>query len=150
MLKILHKGIQVNLDLDTTGFTGDVEADTALVAAMGLEAGCLVGINATGKCELSDGLAAAPYVLGFLVNDAVGYFYENKPALASNKLAVTLGNCVVITNKTIAGVTAGDKLYSQDTTPGTIGTVADNTDGIAVGVAGNDVALDGDELTVYV
>jgi len=100
MLKILHKGLQVNLDLDTSGFTGDVQQDSALPYILSLVGGKQVGVDVGGKVQLADGLPASLVEpLGFLINDAAGYFFENKPALASLKVAVCVGPMIGITDQ---------------------------------------------------
>jgi hypothetical protein len=100
MLQILHKGIQMSLDLDTTSFTGDVEHDAALAYIQGLDAGRIAGINASGYAALADGaIANSIFPIGFIINDAAGYFFENKPAIASKKISVTFGGCVIITDQ---------------------------------------------------
>lgn len=115
MLKILHKNTQMSLDIDDTDFNGDIQHDTALPYIVGLVAGRVVGVNpATGAVALADGAAAGTiYPLGFLINDAAGYFYENKPALASGKVGITHGDCVVITDQidTTETFAPGDKVY---------------------------------------
>jgi len=58
MLQILHKGIQANLDLDTSTFTGVLEDDLQLAYVTDMIAGRLVGLDDTGLMQLADGLTA--------------------------------------------------------------------------------------------
>lgn len=111
MLKILHKGFQANLPLDPAALTGDVEADSASAYIQGLKGGRLVTVVKHGV-NLCDG--ETEEIIGFLVNDAAGYFYENKPALASGLVAVSVGNQLVVTDQidTTETFGAGDKLYA--------------------------------------
>jgi hypothetical protein len=114
MLQILHKGIQMSLDLDTTSFTGNAETDSALAYIQALDAGMVAGYDADGYAQLADGAAAGDVTpMGFIINDAAGSFFENKPAIASGKLTITFGNCVIITNKIDTSETFApkDRLY---------------------------------------
>lgn len=118
MLQILHKGLQISLDLDTTDFTGDVEADAALAYIQALDAGMIAAIDSDGYAQLADGaIANSLEPMGFIINDAAGYFFENKPAIASKKIAVTLGNCVIITDKIDTALTfdEGEPVYCGTT-----------------------------------
>lgn len=112
MLKILHKGFQANLPLDQTGFTGDVQHDSELDYTRSLVGGRFVAMTDKGLC-LADGGNVKQHCVGILVNDAAGYFYENKPAIASGLAAVSVGNQMVITDQIAPGITiaVGDKLY---------------------------------------
>lgn len=110
MLKILHKGFQANLPLDKTGFTGDLEHDAALANVTSIIGGRCLTVKPAGVA-LCDG-ATDPFV-GFAINDAAGYFFENKPALASGIVPVSVGNQVAVsdqidTTKTFA---IGDRVY---------------------------------------
>lgn len=119
MLQILHKGLQISLNLDVSSFTGNIETDAALSYIQGLDAGCLAGYDTDGYAQLADGAVAnAIRPIGFIINDAAGNFFENKPALASKKIAVTLGNCVVISNKIDTAITfdEGDPVYCGTST----------------------------------
>lgn len=110
MLQILHKGIQISLDLDTTDFNGNAEHDAALAYIQGLDGGMFAGVDADGYAQLADGDPAGDVTpVGFLINDAAGYFFENKPALASKMVAVTFGNCVVITDQIDTALTFAPK-----------------------------------------
>lgn len=118
MLQILHKGLQISLNLDTSSFTGDVEADAALAYIQELDAGRIAGIDSSGFAQLADGAIANDLEpMGFIINDAAGYFFENKPAIASKKIAITFGNCVIITDQIDPALTfdEGDPLYCGTT-----------------------------------
>jgi hypothetical protein len=143
--------VRVSLDVDQSGWTGDIEADAALLAS--LKGGRIVGVNASGKVALADGaLAGVVQPLGFLIVDAAGYFYENKPALASGKVAITHGNCVVITDQLKSGVTfaAGDLVYCG--TGADVGMVVKTvaTGATPIGVALTAASGAGAELTIAV
>lgn len=114
MLKILQKGNQYQLPLDESAFTGDIAVDSALASVTALVSGRVAAVDAAGYCVLADGddtAGAVPF--GFIINDAAGYFYENKPALASGVVAVTFGNCVVQTDQIDTALTfaPGELLY---------------------------------------
>lgn len=114
MLLIHHKGIHISLPLDTTSFNGDVEHDSKLTYIQNLAAGCVAGIATTGKVQLADGDPSANILpLGFIVNDAAGFFFMNKPAVASKELAITHSPCMISTDKVKAGqsFTPGQKVY---------------------------------------
>lgn len=114
MLLIHHKGIHVSLDLDTTGFTGDVEHDSALPYVQGLIGGRLAAINSTGNAVLADGDPAVnKHPLGFIINDAAGAFFMNKPTIASKEVAITHSPCMISTDqvKTGQSFTPGQKVY---------------------------------------
>lgn len=116
MLLIHHKGIHISLDLDTTNFTGDVDHDSKLTYVQGLKGGRVAALSSTGKVVLADGLAAsALFPLGFIVNDASGYFMMNTPALASKEVAVTFSPCVISTDQFDATkvYVPGQKLYAD-------------------------------------
>lgn len=152
MLKILHKGIQANLDLDKTTLTGDLEADAQSAYVQSLVGGKLVGVDANGV-QLADGADLAATTLGFLVNDAAGYFFENKPALASGKVAATLGNCVVITDQIDTALTfaAGEKLYAgTGANVGKVTNVEPAVGAAVIGIAGSSASASAPELLIYV
>jgi hypothetical protein len=114
MLLIHHKGIHISLDLNTAGFNGDVDHDANLSYVQGLKAGRVATVDNTGKVILADGLAAsAKFPMGFIVNDAAGYFMMNKPAIASKEVAITFSPCVISTDQFDATkvYTPGEKLY---------------------------------------
>ncbi len=114
MLKIQHKGIQASIDLNQTGFTGDVAEDSKLAYVQSLKAGRLIAVTPDGAALADGDPAEDATAIGFLINDAEGYFYENKPALASGKVAITVGNCVVVTDQidTAETFAPGDALYA--------------------------------------
>lgn len=119
MLQILHKGLQISLDLDTSSFTGVVETDVALDYIQGLDAGRIAGYNTSGYAALADGAIANEILpLGFIINDAAGEYWENKPAIASEKIGITFGNCVIITDQidTALTFTPGQKVYCGTST----------------------------------
>lgn len=115
MLKILHKGNQISLDIDPALMDLDVNAFQKNATVLSFVGGKVVGYDiSTGVVGLADGAAAGDCdAVGFLINDLSGYFYENKPGLASGKVGVTFGNCVVITDQIAPGKTfqKGQKLY---------------------------------------
>lgn len=154
MLQILHKGIQISLDLDTTDFTGDTEHDAALAYIQGLDAGMFGGIDANGYAQLADGDPAGDVTpLGFLINDAAGYFFENKPALASKMVAITFGNCVVVTDKIDTALTFAPKdlLYvGTGAKIGLITNVAPDAASRCIGVALSSASLATPNLTIAV
>lgn len=156
MLQILHKGIQANLDLDNSSFTGVLEDDLQLAYITGLLGGRIVGLDSNGKVQLADGLPASSLEpIGFLINDAGGYFFENKPAMASLKVAITFGNCVIITDQIETGETfaPGDKLYCGTVGVGDgIGLVTKTAAAGAtlLGIAGSAASLASPELLIYV
>ena len=154
MLTILHKGIQANLVLNPTGMTGDIAHDSALAYITGLDAGVLVGIDTSGYVKLADGDVDGTWIepIGFLVRDAAGYFYENKPALASMRAAVTFGACVVVTDKIDTALTfnQGQRLYcGTGAKAGLITNVAPDAVARIIGIAGSDASLASPSLTVY-
>jgi len=114
MLKILHKGIQASLNLDQSGLTGDVEQDSKNAYVMSLVGGRLVSLDASANVQLADGEVHTTKPIGFVINDANGYFYQNIPAAASGKVPVTVGNCIVITDQLADGITVvpGELLYA--------------------------------------
>lgn len=152
MLKILHKGIQISADLDPAKVNLDVEAFAIDTYIQGLKAGCAVTITASGVA-LADGAAASnkPFV-GFLINDTAGYFYENKPALASGKVGVTFGNSVVVTDQidTTETFAPGDLLYVGTSTEVGLITKTAPTGAVAIGVALSAASASSPELTIAV
>jgi len=151
-LKILHKGLQISLDLDQSAWTGDIEADAATLASF--KSGRVAGVNtANGKAALADGAAAGTVKqIGFIINDANGYFYENKPALASGKLAVTHGACVVSTDQLKSGVsfTAGQLVYVGTGADAGLIVSAQPTGATAIGIALTSASGAGAELQIAV
>ncbi len=111
MLKILNKGIQITAPLDTSDFTGDLETDSKLPYIQGLVGGRLVTITADGVV-LADAAEAHTFV-GLIINDASGYFMENKPALASGMLAISCGGQMAVSDQIVTSETfaIGDLLY---------------------------------------
>jgi hypothetical protein len=153
MLQILHKGLQISLNLDVSGFTGDVEADAALDYIQGLDAGCIAGYDTDGYAQLADGAVAnAIRPMGFIINDAAGYFFENKPAIGSKKIAITLGNCVIISNKIDTAITfdEGDPVYCGTTGKLGLLTSAEATGARLLGIAMSTASSAAPNLTVAV
>lgn len=154
MLKILHKGIQYNAPLDKTGFTGDVATDAQLASVTSLVAGRLATLGANGVA-LAD--AAEGHVFaGFIINDAAGYFMENKPALASGLVPLSIGIQVVVTDQIVSTETfaIGDKLYiGSGANAGKVTKTPPTGAGANVkpiGVAGSTASAAAPELTVIV
>lgn len=154
MLSILHKGIQYNAPLDKTGFTGDVAHDAALASVTALVSGRIATLTATGVAlaDASDGDIAA----GFIINDAAGYFMENKPALASGLIPLSVGNQVVVTDQIVTSETfaIGDLLYiGSDANAGLVTKtvpVGNDANKNPIGVAGSTASASSPALTVIV
>jgi hypothetical protein len=137
MLQILHKGIQMSIPMDQTGFTGNIATDSVLSVVTKMVGGRVAALTSAGLATLADGASAGGLsALGFIINDAAGYFFENKPALASAMIAITMGPCVIITDQ-IASVTfaIGDPVYAG--TSGNVGLVTNvlPTGGRLLGIA---------------
>lgn len=115
MIKILHRGIQINLDLDTTNFTGVATEDNQIAYLKSLKAGKMVGVNTNGKVALADNKNVTP--LGWICVDASANPLENYPSVGSEKLAVAFGDCVIETDQLESGITfaAGDLVYASAT-----------------------------------
>ena len=121
ILQILHKGLQLSIPQDQTGFTGNLQSDLALAVVTKMVAGRIVGINtvtttgAIGYAGLGDGLVTSPYAvpLGVLINDAAGYFFENPAAYASGMVAIIKGPAMIITDQWNVGdtFTPGVEVY---------------------------------------
>jgi len=155
MLEIRHRGINVNLDIDQDGFTGDVEVDAALAYVVSLKAGRIAGLDSDGYVQLADGSADSASVqqipMGFIINDAAGYFYENKPALASKKVPVIMGNCLIVTDQidTTLTFTPNDVLYVGTGATAGLVTNVPSTSGYVIGVAGSSASSAAPELLIY-
>lgn len=154
MLKILHKGIQFNAPLDKTGFIGDVAVDSALASVTALVAGRLATLGSAGV-KLANADAGDTFA-GFIINDAAGYFMENKPALASGLVPLSIGAQVVVTDQIVSTETfaIGDKLYiGSATNKGKVTKTAPTGEGAntkPIGVAGSTASAAAPELTVIV
>lgn len=153
MLKILHKGHQISLDQDQTGFTGVVATDTALTVVTKMKAGRVAAIKSDGTATLADGAIANNLdPIGFIINDAAGYFFENVPAIASGKIAVTFGPCVIITDQILTSETfqPGDKLYCGSS--GNVGLITKTqpTNARLLGIALSSASSAAPELTIAV
>lgn len=120
MIKILHRGIQINLDLNTTNFTGVATTDNQIAYLKSLVAGKMVGVDTNGKVALADNQNVKP--LGFVCVDASANPLENYPSVGSQKLAVAYGDCVIETDQLEASITfaAGDLVYASKTS-GSVG-----------------------------
>jgi hypothetical protein len=153
MLQILHKGNQISLDLDTSSFTGDIETDAALAYIQGLDAGRIIGINVSGYAALADGaIANSIHPVGFLINDAAGYFFENKPAIASKKVASTWGNCVIITDQIDTALTFTPSQYVYAGTSTKVGLVTNvpPTNARPIGITMSSASSASPNLTILV
>ena len=153
MLQILHKGIQMSLDLDTSSFTGDVETDAALTYITGLSAGRIAGYNTSGYAALADGAIANEILpLGFIINDAAGEFFENKPAIASKKIGITFGNCVIVTDAidTTLTFTPGQKVYAGTSTKVGLVTNVAPTNARCIGITLSSASSASPNLTIAV
>lgn len=155
MLAFQHKGRTVNMPLNVSGLTGDAVVDSASTYIQGLVAGRVVALTSTG-IALADSVVVTPMQpLGFLLNDAAGYFYENKPALASGLVSVTRGpENVVITDQIDTTLTfaVGDLLYvSTGAKAGLITNVKPtgaNSNPVVVGQASSTASVSAPQLTV--
>lgn len=153
MLKILAKGNQVSLDLDTSSFVGDIQTDSGSPYIQSLVGGRVVCLDEAGKIQLRDGGVQTTSHVGFLINDAAGYFYENKPALASGMAPTTFGNCVVVTDQIDPSKTfkAGERVYAgTGAAIGLLTNVAPYQGAEPVGIAGNAASIASPELKVFV
>ena len=153
MLQILHKGIHINLDLDTTSWTGDVDHDSNLQYMKDLVAGKLVALDTNGKIQLADGDPTHNLpAIGFNVLDASGYFMQNKPAVAAKILGVTGSPCVVITDQidTALQFLPGQELYCGTT--GKLGLVTNVPAANApiIGIAGSTASAAAPQLKIFV
>jgi hypothetical protein len=116
--------------MDQTGFTGVINSDALLPVVTKMVGGRVAALDSAGVLTLADGNEANGAVpLGFIINDAAGYFFENKPAFASGMISLTYGPGVVITDQINTTLTfaIGDILYVDS---------ASNTTGNAAGWAG--------------
>lgn len=115
MLKILHKGIQVSGQIDPAllADAGLLWADSENPDLQALKGGKLITKDSNGYVKVADGATDGQKVLGFLILDAEGRFFENRPALGSGSVAYTFGNTVVVTDQIDTDETfaPGDELY---------------------------------------
>jgi hypothetical protein len=111
MLKIMHKGIHANLPINKTGLSGIATDDALNAYIQSLKGGRAVTLTSLGVA-LADAGAGSSF-LGFLINDAAGYPYENIPALASGFVSVAYGNCVITTDQInpVEVFDVGDLIY---------------------------------------
>lgn len=154
MLKILFKGIQPSLDLDLANAPGGLLEDEIGGATRtyleALKGGRLCAIGSNGKAKLCDGAADQP--IGFIINDCLGGFYENKPAYASGKLASTYGETVVITDQIDTALTfaPGEKLYAgTGAKTGLVTNVSPGAGAVVIGVAASAASAAAPELKIF-
>lgn len=88
MMDLRYEALQINLEVNPSGMTGDLAADSKLAYVQSLKAGRAVTVDANGYIALVDS-ASSTSLIGFLLLDAEGSFFENKPALSSRRMAVT-------------------------------------------------------------
>lgn len=141
MFQIQYKGMAVNLDLDTTNFTGDTEHDAALSYVTRLVAGKIVALDSNGKVQIADGDPANELLpVGFLMQDAAGYFMQNKPAIAGKKVAATFGVYGLLTDQIDTALTfaPGQLLYcGTGAKAGLVTNVKPAATALSIGVAGS-------------
>lgn len=153
MLAFQHKGRTVNMPLNTSGLTGDAVVDSTSGYIMGLVAGRFVALTAQGVALADSNTPMRP--LGFLLNDTAGYFYENKPALASGLVSVTRGAenvCITDQIDTTLTFNVGDLLYvGTGSKAGLLTNVAPTGQGanpIVIGQASSPASVSAPQLTV--
>jgi len=145
MLQILQKGLQVSIPIDPELITGNPAVDSVNATIVGFVAGKLLAIDSDGYAVLADGdtdETATSRALGFIVRDAAGYFYENKPALASGLLSIAYGPCKVISDQIGADAvfTPGSLIYAgTNTNVGLLVAIAPDVAAVPVGIALNAV-----------
>jgi len=160
MLQILHKGSQISLPLnpalDTMLVDGIVYSDSVPAYLAQFVGGKVVTMEADGYVALCDGADSTKRCLGFVIDDAAGSFFENKPAVASGQLGIaSLGFGEVITDQinTTKTFKPGDLLYADtganaglvtNATPATGSNVAQ-----VIGIAGSAASLAAPSLTIF-
>jgi hypothetical protein len=155
MLSFVHKGRTLNLPIDTTSLTGNVQTDSTSSYILSMVGGKVLALGPNGL-ELADnasGTAALTRPIGFLVNDMAGYFFENKPALASGLAAVAVGTENTIqTDQINTSLTfaLGDELYVDTGANAGLITNVKPTNGIAIGRALSTASASSPLLTVQV
>lgn len=155
MLAYQHKGRTVNMPLDVSGLTGDAQVDSSSLYIQTLVGGRFVALTAQGVA-LADSASATPMQpLGFLVNDAAGYFFENKPALASGLVSVTRGPenvCITDQIDTTLTYAVGDLLYvGSGNKAGLVTNVKPtgaNANPVCIGQASSTASVSAPQLTV--
>jgi len=113
-LQILQKGIQISVPMDQTGFTGVIQTDVQLAVVQKMVGGRVAALNSSGVATLADGLGTSGLeALGFIINDAAGYFFENVPAVASGMIALVMGPAYLVSDQIDPSLTyaVGDRLY---------------------------------------
>ena len=111
MLNIIYinGSIDGTVELDPAQLTGDLQTDVASAYIRGLSMGRLASFDANGYAKLAED---GDMMYGVLVNNATGGNYENVPAIASGKVAMLIGGCVVETDQIVDNnVVPGDPLY---------------------------------------
>jgi hypothetical protein len=153
MLKVLHDGIRYSVDIDPATLTGDYEVDSALAYVVSLVGGRVGAIDTDGYAQLADGTVGNNLLqMGFIINDAAGYFYENKPALASRKIPLLVGNCVVISDQIDTGDTFTPGVEVFVGTGAALGLLTTTQTGTAprMGIALSAASAASPNLTLYV
>ena len=153
MFQIQYKGMAINLDLDTTDFTGDVEHDAALSYVTSLVAGKLVALDSDGKVQIADGDPAEELLpVGFLMTNIAGDFMQNKPGIASQKAACTFGVYGLLTDQIDTALTfaPGELLYcGTGAKAGLVTNVAPDAASPVIGIAGSSASVSSPTLLVF-
>lgn len=132
MLKIHYVNGSIDNEFDinpaiTSGSIGEYQT-----AVSGFVAGRLATVGTDGYVRIA--VEGEAFGVGFIVNDAAGYSYENIPALASGKLPLMIGGGLATTDQVVEGtIKAGDKLYVVD--GGLLSKVAPSADATPFGLA---------------
>lgn len=155
MLAFQHKGRTFNLPIKTSGLTGDANVDSLSTYIQSLVGGRVVTLTSTGV-DLADSMTVTPnQPFGFLVNDAAGYFFENKPALASGLVSVARGpENAIITDQIDTSLTfaIGDLLYvSTGSKAGLVTNVkptGTNSNPVLIGIATSTASVSAPQLTI--
>ena len=153
MLKILHGSYNQNLPLKEDTLTGDIAVDSLDAYVLSLKGGKVATIDTSGDVALMDGADLTMPFAGFIVNDAAGYGYENKPALASKKVPVSSGNQVAITDQLADGITFAPADFLYAGTGADIGLVTNVEPAVGaaiIGVAKSVASPASPELEFYV
>jgi len=115
MLKIWHiyGAADSTLELNPAELTGDWKTDVASAYVLKFVAGRVAKVGTDGYIALA---LNTDIVEGPIVNDASGYTMENTPALASGKVTILAGGCLVETDQVVDNNLApGDVLYPAPT-----------------------------------
>lgn len=111
MLKIWHiyGAADSTLELDPAELSGDWKTDVASAYVLQFVAGRVAKVGTDGYIALA---LPTDIVEGPIVNDASGYTMENTPALASGKVTILAGGCLVETDQVVdSDLAPGDVLY---------------------------------------